>query len=369
MARDPTGRLGCSKPSLRPNNNLLGDKAVSKSNVESGINSASGERRTLSHWFELRTMCAADAHDKPESEVRELLRLILDGEQGPDDFELQKLTGGRAHAVYKVENGKTTAVLRVLEGHGAVETALLEQGVTLFLRQHNYPVPAIYKYKVVKGGSTALFLNEFCHGGTLGDLAQQIATKKGTVKELVPITKSFGATLASLHMIPDSKDCLEKHKVAMRTEDILPARGTPPSKGGISELFMLLVELCKDSPKSLLHMDFHAGNVIIDGDHCKSVLDWESCAYGDPRLDFAMAWGFLEMTPPEMFLGQENKNVIIQAFVSGYFQVLGQTYSDMSAFKAWALWALGQDHGEECAKRLKPAVESLMRQAGLGTRV
>ena len=56
----------------------------------------------------------------------------------------------------------------------------------------------------------------------------------------------------------------------------------------------LLATVPKARPSRILHGDFRTGNVLADGDHVTSVIDWEIWSRGDPRVDLAWFLLFVE---------------------------------------------------------------------------
>jgi aminoglycoside phosphotransferase (APT) family kinase protein len=56
----------------------------------------------------------------------------------------------------------------------------------------------------------------------------------------------------------------------------------------------LLATLPTPLPSRILHGDFRTGNVLADGDHVTSVIDWEIWSRGDPRIDLAWFLLFVE---------------------------------------------------------------------------
>jgi aminoglycoside phosphotransferase (APT) family kinase protein len=56
----------------------------------------------------------------------------------------------------------------------------------------------------------------------------------------------------------------------------------------------LLATIPPALPSRMLHGDFRTGNVLADGDHVTSVIDWEIWSRGDPRVDLAWFLLFVE---------------------------------------------------------------------------
>jgi serine/threonine-protein kinase len=57
------------------------------------------------------------------------------------------------------------------------------------------------------------------------------------------------------------------------------------------------IMLVKDRPQSLRHGDYHFGNIIVSREMSLTIIDWNSCGYGDPWEEFQqMAW-FAAVSP------------------------------------------------------------------------
>lgn len=51
-------------------------------------------------------------------------------------------------------------------------------------------------------------------------------------------------------------------------------------------------------PETLLHLDWHPYNVLVDADgEITGVIDWDNARRGDPRLDLARTWAMLTVEP------------------------------------------------------------------------
>lgn len=77
-------------------------------------------------------------------------------------------------------------------------------------------------------------------------------------------------------------------------------------------------------PPALLHGDCHAGNFLSDGRKIVAVLDWESCAVGDPRLDLAVMDGCLR---------RWNSDELADSFLQEYEKTAGWTVADLRPWK------------------------------------
>jgi len=97
------------------------------------------------------------------------------------------------------------------------------------------------------------------------------------------------------------------------------------------------------TPPSLLHLDFHADNVVVRGGVVTGVLDWENAIGGDRRADVARTWSLLRLRPREPQRAERAMKVfrgmLADGWCRGYMAAAGPL-EDMALFKAWAASAL-----------------------------
>ena len=77
-------------------------------------------------------------------------------------------------------------------------------------------------------------------------------------------------------------------------------------------------------PPALLHGDCHAGNFLSDGRRIVAVLDWESSALGDPRVDLAAMDACLRCW---------NSEELADTFLLEYEKAAGWTTGDLRPWK------------------------------------
>jgi aminoglycoside phosphotransferase (APT) family kinase protein len=83
-------------------------------------------------------------------------------------------------------------------------------------------------------------------------------------------------------------------------------------------------------PARLLHGDVRTGNVLAEGPHVTSVIDWEIWSIGDPRVDLAWFLLFVEddrRTPPAGTPG-------VDELLDAYQASAGATVTDLDWFRA-----------------------------------
>ena len=106
--------------------------------------------------------------------------------------------------------------------------------------------------------------------------------------------------------------------------------------------------------RSLLHLDLHPYNVLVDDDgNPTGVIDWANAAAGDPSLDGARTWSILMLDPAAIAL---QANAGWTALTEAWLQALGEI---PPAARAWACGFMLED----LAQRHAPAELAHVRHA------
>jgi len=106
--------------------------------------------------------------------------------------------------------------------------------------------------------------------------------------------------------------------------------------------------------RSLLHLDLHPYNVLVDDDgEVTAVIDWTNAAAGDPQLDAARTWSILTLDPAALALRAEPGWV---ALTEAWLDRLPEIPAPA---RAWACRFMLADLG----KRLDPAALAPVREA------
>ena len=123
-----------------------------------------------------------------------------------------------------------------------------------------------------------------------------------------------------------------------------PSRGEWIDRFGVVDDAMReRVAALPSTPPCLLHLDFHADNVVVQGRTVTGVLDWENAIVGDRRADVARTWSLLRLRPrePQRYERATGvfRSMLAGAWWRGYTATAGEL-EDMALFKAWAASAL-----------------------------
>src|SRR6266702_2182586 len=129
-----------------------------------------------------------------------------------------------------------------------------------------------------------------------------------------------GETLARIHAIPPSAvPGLESYEPLARLRADYDALGEPLPTIEIA-LRWLARNRPDPVPETLVHGDFRTGNLIIDPDGLRAVLDWELVHRGDPRADLGWlcvkCWRFGSPLPAGGF-------GTVDALLDGYAELAG----------------------------------------------
>lgn len=138
----------------------------------------------------------------------------------------------------------------------------------------------------------------------------------------------FGQAQARMHAIPPPPEFVATApddwlvRVASGYDDVVEhARSLRPSTG------------------SLIHLDYHPLNLIVDRGRITGVIDWAYSAAGDPRADLALTVAVLMAAPPPPGpmrpLINLMRDLVIRAWRAGYRAEAG-VFPDYRPFLAWA---------------------------------
>jgi Ser/Thr protein kinase RdoA (MazF antagonist) len=96
------------------------------------------------------------------------------------------------------------------------------------------------------------------------------------------------------------------------------------------------------SPPSLIHLDYHPANLLVDDGAVSAILDWTNSRFGDPRADLAWTWVILTRVFRASWK-RPLRRLAVQAFIRGWWRSyvrLRGPQEDMALFRVWALHGL-----------------------------
>jgi aminoglycoside phosphotransferase (APT) family kinase protein len=200
-------------------------------------------------------------------------------------------------------------VLRVYGGEGTAEKARREFAVMDRLHAAGYPVPRVLGLtRDPSPFDRPYVIMERIHGVSLG-LSFWGATKdRQNASQLV-----LYQLMVALHalegraMLPDSPlahstdayDFID-HELALLSDMIYRLEGSePPSLRGTLAWLMDRRPTVPCARLSVIHGDFHYGNVLVRPDGAPFVIDWSNARLGDLRMDLAWTRLIAAITEPD----------------------------------------------------------------------
>jgi aminoglycoside phosphotransferase (APT) family kinase protein len=216
---------------------------------------------------------------------------------------VEKLRGGLQNAVFKIERGDQTMILRrppmkIRDGHNA--TMLREARILTALRGSDVPHPEVYAVcddDSVTGAS--FYLMEALEGfAKSGDLPAPYSTepkwRRAMGEELVKAAVALGAfnyEAAGLGDLgkPDNWHVRQVERWRSQLEGYAATPGyNPADLPFVEEVGRWLSDNVPQNQRiGIVHGDFQFPNIMFSGKAPKisGVLDWELASLGDPLLD------------------------------------------------------------------------------------
>jgi aminoglycoside phosphotransferase (APT) family kinase protein len=190
----------------------------------------------------------------------------------PYDLQAMKLLarGGQAD-IYEIDEG---SILRVLRGADPKDTRMLmsEHTVMNELRTRGVGVPEVYEFTEVVG-KPALVMERIAGPSMMDLMLRNPFIMRRTARELARLHFGFLGCSA-----PEGLMAIRKRA------DILIDRSAFLDEADRDFVRLLLAGL--PDGESLLHGDFHPGNILTRGSR-RYIIDWFGATTGDPVSDIA----------------------------------------------------------------------------------
>jgi len=271
---------------------------------------------------------------KIEEGLRRLFAELHGDEARVIDF--RRLNAGWEASIYgfRLAQGGNAADMaaRVFSGSSAGERADREFRVMINLLRAGYPVPEVY---ICDSGSDILgapfIIMERLSGGSLMD--DFLSADPGKRGENLAL---FSGLYAQLHRLPRRTIPFRRNYRGTRGRLEHRIRGIEGTLRGSGIKYLQDVVSWLDSrrrsvanePLTVIHQDFHPGNILFREDGRPVVIDWSGAAVGDPRED--LAWTKLLAST---FYSSELGDL----FVSGYASASGRVYADLEYFEVLSI--------------------------------
>jgi aminoglycoside phosphotransferase (APT) family kinase protein len=284
---------------------------------------------------------------------------------------LTRLADGWESAVYGFDLARGGAtyplVLRLYYGKHAAYKARREFDVLQRLRRGAYPVPApMHAEPDAAPLGSPFILIERIEGHVLWPAIFH-APEEPRSRELL---RRYGDLMARLHVLdwrplvedPTRDDCARDPFLYIDRE-LAFVRSAAQGKGqsayapGLAWIEAHRADAaCRRG--SIIHWDFHPGNVLLQPDDTMVVIDWTQGTIADARFD--LGWTLVLLGSTE---GEHWREVIL----GEYEQALGSRVEHLDFFLAYACLrrlfsvTVSLDHGAE-ALGMRPGAEAMMRQ-------
>lgn len=225
--------------------------------------------------------------------------------------------GGSDTAIWRVAHGPHTSALRVFRAEQAA-VAQRELEAMQAAAAAGIPVPAVRAAGSWRDRPALLLA--WSTGQPLFQALRQHPLR------LLALGQAFGRAQAQIHQIAP-----RAHWQHVQSNWIEWAGDDPRLRAAL--------ERRAGPPPSLLHLDYHPLNVLVEGARVTAVLDWANSRVGDPRADAARTFTILTLMPfaagrqpPALGLA---RRLLAWGWRRGYEQVAGRLL-DMEWFYAWA---------------------------------
>jgi aminoglycoside phosphotransferase (APT) family kinase protein len=268
---------------------------------------------------------------KIEKDLRTLFR-ELHGDLDVDVRDVREINAGwEANIIgfHLIAGGDETAMAaRVFNGKSAGLKADREFKLMNGLLRRGYPVPEVYICYTESDIVGAPFIvMEWLVGGSLIDdflekpklwenkitLFSELYVGLHTLppRKILPFQRSYRTTLSRLrYKISD----LSKESASLGIDEF----------DQVVSWLTMRIEKVSDHHLTIIHQDFHPGNILFRLDGSPVVIDWSGADLGDPRED--LAWTKLLAST---FYSPE----LGDAFVAGYTRVSGCKFEDLDYFE------------------------------------
>lgn len=293
---------------------------------------------------------------------------------------LRRLSGGASQETWAFTLGAdgsapTDLILRRAPAGGhhraSAHAGLAAEAALIALAaRHGVPVPAIHHVMTGADGLGAGFVMERLQGETLG---RRIVTDPALATARETLAFQCGQTLARLHAIPAAAVPAElglRH--AGPADELAHCRDWHARHATVRPVFQLAFRwLAERVPSAadhavLVHGDFRNGNLMIDAQGLRGVLDWELAHMGDPMEDLGWlcvpSWRFGNVDLPVGGFGT------VDQLVAGYEAAGGR--ADRERIHWWTVMGT-QKWGVICESMLQAwltGAEREVEKAAIGRR-
>ena len=281
------------------------------------------------------------------SEIEQGLQHLFRELHGNDDIEVKEVrnitVGWEAHIysfILLKGNDSTRMVARVYNGVNSGVRAEREFNVMNSLRRAGYPAAEVY---VCCGDADVIgapfIVMEMFAGGSMMDKFMAVNPEKWNT-----FLPEFSRLYAQLHKLSPRKAIPWKRSYRS-TKGRIRARITElefeASNADITilrEIFTWLKKRLLDvenMPLSVIHQDFHPGNIMYRANGSAGVIDWSGADIGDPRED--LSW-------TKVLASSHFDPALGDAFTAGYMTATGWKLRNLEYFEVLAILRRLEDY-------------------------
>jgi aminoglycoside phosphotransferase (APT) family kinase protein len=257
----------------------------------------------------------------PDLDPQAILATLGDGE---GVRSITPVTGGMDAAIWRVERAEGRYALRVFRKEQA--RACAREAAVLGATLPGVPVPRLHAHGSWRDRPAMLI--GWCPGKML------VSALGANPARLPSLAAEFGRVQAHLHAAPVPPALINPH---FRWYDWHNSGAGPLGER---------LRAVERTPPSLLHLDYHPLNVLVEEGRVSAVLDWTNVNAGDRRADLARTLTILRLSPlPETIpplVGRLALRLVEQNWRRGYRAVAGPV-GGMAPFYAWAGVAMLND--------------------------
>ncbi|WP_395155398.1 phosphotransferase family protein [Ilumatobacter sp.] len=224
-------------------------------------------------------------------EVQALASLLSSALDGATVTDLTRLSGGASRETWRFAADGVPRVTQ-LQRTGDIRDMLVEAAVVGAAHTGGVPVPEVHVARRRSDGS-AFMIVEAIDGETI---ARKIQRDDQFAGARARFAADCGGALARVHQLdPSAVDGLtDTDQVAFYTE-VLDGLGQPHPTFELVRNW-LIANRPERSRTTIVHGDFRLGNLIVDDNGMRAVIDWELAHLGDPNEDLGWlcvkAWRF-----------------------------------------------------------------------------
>jgi aminoglycoside phosphotransferase (APT) family kinase protein len=237
-----------------------------------------------------------------------------------DDTTIQPIQGGSDAAIWRVEHAGESYALRVLRADQNIQARREIQAMDA-VRAAGVPVPRVVAQAIWQ--DRPVLLLSWAAGRPLIEVLLEIA---GDPTRLRAAGEEFGRAQAAIHRVTCPKGA----------EAVFPSWEAWFSLD--AELSTWLVRVPR-RPPTLLHLDYHPLNVLVDGGQISAVLDWANTRSGDPRADLARTLSILHLAPIPNQIDEAAQASLRWTFEAGWRQGYEEQAGPMGDLAPFCWWA------------------------------